>query len=76
MVNIIEIKDLDNKACNCCRTRDSNKKYYDIEFSYSQGNSQGNFTSGVHVKLCENCLEELFDKSMEIVLQGKPIRQS
>lgn len=72
MVNIIEIKDLNNKACNCCRTRDSNKKYYDIEFSYSQGN----FTSGTHVKLCENCLEELFDKSMEIVLQGKPIRQS
>lgn len=72
MINIIEIKDLDNKACNCCRTRDSNRKFYDIEFLHKQGN----YTSGTHTKLCENCLEELFDKSMEIVLQGKTIEQS
>lgn len=73
MINIIEIKDLDDKACNCCRTRDSNRKFYNIKFLHKQGY----FTSGgIRVKLCENCLEELFDKSMEIVLQGKTIEQS
>lgn len=67
MINIIEIKDLDNNCCRCCRTRDSNKTFYDIEFLYKQKQ----FTSGTHIKLCENCLEELFDESMKIILQDK-----
>lgn len=73
MVEITEIKAADEKACNCCRTRDSDKKYYDVSFIKTQ---KGSFTSGVHIKLCENCIEELFDKTMEIVLQGKTIEQS
>lgn len=72
MINIIEIKDLDNKVCSCCRTRDSNRKFYIIKFLHKQSR----FTDGIHIKLCENCLEELFDKSIEIVLQGKTIEQS
>lgn len=75
MIDIKEIKEVDEKACNCCRTRDSDKKYYNISFIKIQktGTATHNcgFTSGFHVKLCEDCVKELFDKTMEIALQGK-----
>lgn len=75
MIDIKEIKEADEKACNCCRTRDSDKKYYNISFIKTQkiGTATHNwgFTSGFHIKLCEDCVEELFDKTMEIALKGK-----
>lgn len=70
VIDIQEVKEMDEKACNCCRTRDSNKRYYYISFIKKKSPSK--FT----IKLCENCVEELFDKTMEIVLQGKTIIES
>lgn len=72
MIDIKEIKEVDEKACNCCRTRDSDKKYYNISFIKIQKTGiTTHFTSGFHIKLCEDCVEELFDKTMEIALKGK-----